>query len=247
VPNLRISLVEFSNDAFYTNFFDSSANATVLAPRINDYWTVGGTQTHEGIATAYNLLVGSSTADNKIMIIMSDGAAGDPGAANTYAASSKSAGIKIYSAAFGSANATAMNTWSSNSGFGNCDHDYCYQSAGDLAVIYNSIIQDILDSFSLNVNLTLGSKSTSLSLAYSEAGAITYNNQLIDLPSGLCASTPVTRTLSINGLRPSDQFTISNPKINYCPYHPPVAYEEGLVNGNVAGASDNILKNYSVR
>lgn len=251
VPDLRIGLVDFSTTV---NRFGVSmtTDASLLTSTIgsddytkNGYITEGSTYTDSGLAEAKEYLDASS-ADNKIIILMSDGAPTSGHDPNSIATTIKNSGIKIYSAAFGGASSDNMNIWSSNNGSDNCDHDFCYQSSGNLDSLYNSIVSDILNSLKLNATLTIGGESTNYTFEYAESGTAIYENQIMKLPTNICSSD--NRTVTISGLKTGNTITFSNPTFNYCPYHPTVlglADGNGVINGSVAGISEKISKNSS--
>ncbi|MFA6525858.1 MAG: VWA domain-containing protein [Candidatus Buchananbacteria bacterium] len=133
LPSAKIGLVHFSDVAANDveaavcprSLCDDSQEA-YLDSRINLYAGSGGTNPASGLQVASNLFNGS-TAQNKIIIFMSDGSptsnSDDSIVENvtTWANANKSASIAIYSAALtiDSNLKGAMNYWSSNNGAGN--------------------------------------------------------------------------------------------------------------------------------
>ena len=245
LSSLQVALVGFNSTVSPSNFSGSN-NFTSI---INGYQTGSGQDTSAGVQNAIDLLA-SQSADNKIIVLMSNGkTTSDPSAV---IATAKAAGIEVYSAVYGSdptnpaIDIVSMNSWSSNPTGSSCDSGYCYYSNNDLSQSYSTIVQKIVDNISYKVKFQVGTTDTTLKLPYNLGASAIYNNQLINVPFDICSAS--SKTLKITALDSGKNVIVSSSKIgNYCPAFntAPLSYEPGVANSNVAGASaSNSLLNF---
>ncbi len=249
-----------------TGFSSLTSFISDRTSKIYGRYVNGGTPTASGLDRARAIL-NTSTADKKIIILMSDGMYDGINPLST-STNIKAGGTKIYVAAFTTSSTLAnmMSTWSSNNN-SSCGSGYCYYS-GNVTDLYENItsnIQSELDSYSVTIfnnntyyygisPYTYNQSKYSWTDGYSSKVSIpnTSNNTpsgvTLSAFTGFCAPSNGTgdyvgRSITVKTTNPisagtSWKVNISNVTMEYCPLDP-VGYSSDINNPTLGLSQSN--------
>jgi hypothetical protein len=226
---VNVGMVDFDNrvnpeDIFSIVDIKNFTNYQALLTEVSGYSyndTAAGTLMGHALYEAYNMLIGTSYT-NKVIILLSDGAPGDPGWVRDWTANAKAAGMAIYTLTFralgtGSSDTCDMCGWSSQNN--NCgthpladclSGPYAYQSIY-LDTVYNQMANHIFPSLPPTMSITLNSVITNFSPAL---GSNLIN--LNPLTNINCTAGTQQFNMSISPLHESEA-VLSNFTFQYCP------------------------------
>lgn len=216
LPNARVGLVTYSGQSSTSEPLTSDIGK--LTTFIESMVAKGETYPNVGLNRA-NAMLASSTATNKFLVLMGDGAVTastnntNLRLANNSATASRGIVDAFYSIGFGvtptSTPARQLNSWSSNASYSDCTPPFCFTSQDNIVQIFRDVADEIVDqSRKSNISVQVNDSGTVLEREVRGDDFVSYPLSLDGLSSG-------TNVLKLE--RDQNSIEVSNANLRYCP------------------------------
>ena len=216
---ISVGLVEFSSDIYSVDLgdIDNDAHYNNLVDTIDNYTPGGSTHTDDAISEASSML-SSYEADNKFIVLLSDGTPSPTHNPTEEANIAKGLGIEIYTITYGNSSIVDdMCAWSSDSSEACANANYVYSYQSDNAIsVYENITEQIVSGPEGTLTVYINNQPYSFDITgeIMEDLNVNYENITCDPLTSICSPNKVPIDVNFEG---QGEIRLYNLRLNVAP------------------------------